>query len=34
MAEDELTIVNVSGKKAVVRTKLASAFRAGLPEKY
>jgi hypothetical protein len=25
-AEDELTIVNVSGKKAVVRTKLASAF--------
>jgi hypothetical protein len=24
--EDELTIVNVSGKKAVVRTKLASAF--------
>jgi hypothetical protein len=26
MAEDELTIVNVSGKKAVVRTKLVSAF--------
>jgi hypothetical protein len=31
-AEDELAIVNVSGEKAVVRNKLASAFLLDFPE--